>query len=219
MTTEKIVFNTGNFEVIKTLRNYSEAEISSQPMVYGGSWSWTRAKGGLIANDIMDAIQNRVFGLVLDQASRGYHPVIDTKVVNLMPGQYPCIPGWHCDGVIRKDKNSQPQLSTINEPIHHFICTMSTSSEEGTEIADEVIELDCDSKRLWQSVDAQLQNYEGTKLQNNQIATFTRDRLHRGAAAKNRCWRYFFRLSFYHMPAMNEIRNQVQIYTDINKGW
>lgn len=200
-------------------KTYSEDEIMSQPMVYGGSWDWMRDNGGTIANDIMDVIRDNVIALIPDQAMKGYHPVIDTKVVQLMQGQYPCIPGWHCDGVIRAARGSQPNMATLNQHVMHYICSVSTSEYGGTEVSTNPLEVEYDPDNVWGSVSNELLYHQGEVLKSGQIAQFTRDRLHRGTPATERCWRYFFRLSFYHMPAMNEFRKQVQVYTDVNGGW
>ena len=61
----------------------------------------------------------------------GYHIVIDTKVVMLMPGMYPCIGGWHADAIERK--NGQPDLSTLNDNKGtHFIYSASTCVDSQT---------------------------------------------------------------------------------------
>jgi len=164
---------------------------------------------------------------VQEMAELGYHPVIDTKVVMLMKGQYPCIAGWHCDGVIRKDRDSQPDLATLHEPIKHFVCTISDAGPKGhcgTEFIAQDVELKAvpEGENVWGWVNQQLGKAEHLHRYtpaNGDIAMFNRSALHRGTAATKRQWRFFFRLSFYHMPAMNQERKQVQVYLDVNSGW
>lgn len=163
--------------------------------------------------------------LIVDQAMLGYHPVIDTKVVLLMPGMYPCIGGWHCDGVIRKDQNSQPNLDTLDEPIQHFICTISDAGDDhcGTDILSrKAIFSINDDENIWAQVNQSVEDLEDKRIhttKSGEIVQFDRQTLHRGTVATVRQWRYFFRLSFYHMPAMNQERKQVQVYSDISQGW
>lgn len=163
--------------------------------------------------------------LIVDQAMQGYHPVIDTKSVLLMPGMYPCIGGWHCDGVIRADQNSQPNLDTLHEPIQHFICSISDAGDGhcGTDILSRAVMLPIEEdKNIWAQVNQLVEDLEDKRVhttKSGEIVQFDRQTLHRGTPAKVRQWRYFFRLSFHHMPAMNQERKQVQVYTDISQGW
>jgi len=215
-------FNSKYSTILKSGRIASDQEIESEPMIYGGSIEFCRKNSGGLTNGILDAIETEVNNLMQDQAYKGYHPVIDTKSVMLMPGWYPCIPGWHCDGVIRKTKNSQPDLSTLNEDIWHFTSVISSRRDmESTEIIDCNAYIDVDENHVWQSVDNYLRKNKPPvyKTESGEIIQFSRSTLHNCPPVTVRGWRYFFRLSFYHMPVMNKIRKQVQIYTDINKGW
>ena len=196
-------------------------DIEMEPMLYGASWNYARDHGGMLTQGVMNEIEERVFSLLHVHALKGYHPVIDTKSVMLMPGQFPCIPGWHCDGVIRKDANSQPNLATLNDDIQHFVCTLSTKIDLAPmEYLVNPVEVEFDKHAVWDSVNSYLSDISFQhSLNSGQILQFNRSTLHRGTAAKERGWRYFFRLSFYHMPAVNRIRNQVQVYLMDERGW
>ena len=211
-----------SYSLSNTLVNtLPEHEIQNEPMIFGGSWDFCRVSGGDLTNYIMDRIENEVSHDIEPHAYLGYHPVIDTKVVQLMPGMYPCIPGWHCDGVIRNDKSSQPSLDTLNEPVYHYIASIASEDTARTEIMKSRLEIDVDPKNVWGSVDqyvSEHSTFDSFGLRSGQIARFRRSTLHRGTPAVVRTWRFFFRLSFYHMPCMNQIRNQVQVYTT-NGGW
>ena len=137
---------------------------------------------------------------VFRHAMLGYHPVIDTKTVLLMPGQYPCIPGWHCDGVLRPERGAQPDMDSVGERIYHYIFSMSGGSAPNipTEFVckDETLQVDEDN--VWSSVAKGLQGYSRKtfKTEANSIYRFNRATLHRGLPATERTVRYFFRLSF-----------------------
>lgn len=197
----------------------SEEEIANEPMIYGGSWNWCLENGGPITKMVMDCIKTSVTENIDDHALQGYHPVIDTKSVLLMPGQYPCIPGLHCDGVIRKDRHSQPDVNSLSEGIWHYTCAINANGDPVTEFVDQPCELDVDPAAVWNSVEKQSDQCSITQGVSGCIYTFKRDQLHRGGPAINRGWRYFFRLSFYHMPALNQFRKQVQVYTTVEQGW
>lgn len=198
-----------------------EGTIKQEPMIYGGSWDFCREQGGIITNTIMNVIAEDVGDTLAEMALKGYHPVIDTKKYLLMPGMYRNIPGWHCDGVIRDSKGDQPNVDTINESIQHWSCSINEDPELGTEIILEQNTVDVDTDNVWKSVDSSINNMDiNTKTATSgMVFNFDRPTLHRVLPAKNRGWSFFFRLSFYHMPVMNEIREQVQVYTDINQGW
>ena len=209
--------------------NISDSDIEREPMVYGGSAHWTNINGGPLTKAILDAIKDTYeFRMLLEsQGIKGYHPVIDTKSVLLMPGWYPCIPGWHCDGVIRNDRNSQPDTLTISEPIQHYTCYFTGDGEfSPTEFIEDPLVLNVNPEEVWKSVDLGVKDALSKgrvsvfAAKPGEIVKFNRSTLHRGVLATRRHWRYFFRLSFYHMPAMNRFRHQVQVYPkDINGGW
>lgn len=243
----------------------TNAVIEDEPMLFGASWDFARKNGGPLTTRVMNLLKGEAnfLPLLTDQALKGYHPVIDTKTVLLQPGQYPCIGGWHCDGVIRRAVGEQPDLSTLNEDVRHFICTVSDASSYddhcGTELLTKPLVMPehhitsalIDGKNVWGAVnnavegrfadnsevsDVAIEPTTSTgdgfvtrthhrpkdclyKMRDCEVFEIKRDTLHRGTAAKVRQWRWFFRLSFYHMPVANKIRKQVQVYTDISQGW
>lgn len=200
----------------------SPKEIESEPMLFGASWQWALDNGGPITLDIMHEIQRDVLILSTKQALKGYHPVIDTKSVMLMPGWCPCIPGWHCDGVIRETPKSQPDLDSLCEDVFHYTSYVSSVNRLApTEFIYGPQKLSIDPKQVWGSVTKQIKEDDERIMSypSGVINRFTRDTLHRGTFSKERGWRYFFRLSFYHMPSMNLKRNQVQVYPKDSRGW
>jgi len=214
-----------NYQYINSVTGVeSQHVIQDEPMIYGGSWKWCRQNAGPLTNNIMDKIIKDVEKEIYRHSLMGYHPVIDTKSVMLMQDFYPCIPGWHCDGVVRKDRSSQPDLSTLNNDIKHYICHIDTEHDLcNTAFMNTDLYLDVDENKVWQSVSKRIDKISDDSfidiLQAGHILKFSRSTLHKCMPATTRGWRYFFRLSFYHMPAMNQIRKQVQVYTDIHSGW
>src|SRR5690606_18875966 len=130
--------------------------------------------------------------------------------------------GWHCDGVIRDDKNSQPNLDTLNEPISHFVLTgCSAPGACPTEYWNPTIELeftDEEKNHVWKSLDTKIKELDNseegniTKSVDWAMYHMYRDTPHRGTQATKRTWRMFYRMSFYHMPCANQFRNQVVVY-------
>jgi hypothetical protein len=223
------IFNSQAPELFGRCDPASEDELKNEPMLYGASIQFAQEHGGKITRDITSAIFKRLIGgEISNHAVKGYHPVIDTKVMLLLPGQYPCIPGWHCDGVIRQSRGDQPNLKTLSENISHYICSLSSAKEAhcGTDIIAEhmaIPDKNIDTDKVWGSVNRFISQTSprptAIDTVNGDIYRFNRSTLHRGQQCKERQWRFFYRLSFYHMPAMNEVRQQVQVYADPSQGW
>jgi len=101
-----------------------------------------------------------------EMAVRGHNPndyIIDVKVHMLMPGQYPCIPGWHLDMVPRDKDNNQLMSKTCMDDMYMWV-----SGEPLPEFKEQFIKV---------------QRWLG----------FTQWDWHRGTVAKEHGWRGFFR--------------------------
>lgn len=222
-------FNRQKLTVVGAIPpTFSVEEIEREPMLFSASWKFAIENGGPITCMIMNMIKRKVELDIENMWRLGYEPVIDTKSVMLMPGQVPCIGGWHCDGVIRDEETGQPNLESLSDDIRHFTCIVGSHSEvETTEFMTnyfDVYETEVDNRHVWKSVNDSIERFGSDNLVTEsyspgQIVTFGRDTLHRGPIAKSSQWRYFFRLSFYHNPPMNRIRHQVQVYANIGDGW
>lgn len=205
-------------------REYTDLDIEKEPMIYGGSWDWSLDNAGPITQRVMAMISESMRADLSAWSLQGYHPIIDTKSVMLMPGMYPCIGGWHCDGVIRADGQAQPDLNGISLEVPHYLYSTCSNGHCPTEFVDQTVMLDIDEEAegsVWGKVNSEVieKTCRVRMSEPNEVIRFTRPTIHRGTAAKVRMWRYFFRLSFYHMPARNRYRNQVQVYTDTSQGW
>jgi len=193
----------------------SVSDIESEPMLFSASPDFARQAGGKLTELCMDAIESHL------RPNKNY--VIDTKSVMLMPGMYPSIPGWHCDGVIRAKDGDQPDPDKIDRDVKHFVVMISSNKDgvSNTKILCEEVEIDVDKDRVWGSLNDQLEkkNIMSTCIPDGAVVQFTQDTPHRAEAAHAKGWRFFFRCSEYHMPPMNKIRHQVQVYTRPENGW
>ena len=196
--------------------------IAQEPMLHSASPEFAVTNGGLLTRAVMSLI-SRQEGWeeeVLSHESRGYYPVIDTKSVLLMEGQYAAIPGWHADGVPRGE-NGQPTLEEVGKPIIHYTYVGNDIDVSGTEFVLGSLTADVKPEEVWSSVNAEVQRLKPATYAapNGSLMRFSRAALHRVGPAVARQWRYFFRLSFYHKKPLNLVRHQVNVYTDINQGW
>ena len=193
----------------------SVSDIEAEPMLFSASFDFAREKGGSLTQKCLDVIEPIVLKNTIH--------VIDTKSVMLMPGMYPSIPGWHCDGVIRAKDGDQPDISKMNRDVLHYI-VMISSDENGvsnTRLLSERVQLEIDPNRVWGSLNEELEKKDPLSVcvPDGRVVRFTQDTPHRAEPAHSKGWRFFFRCSEYHMPPMNKIRHQVQVYTTPQNGW
>ena len=205
-------FKYAGGDVLRALR-----EEQSQ-MLHSASIEYTRQHGGFLANRFLDIIRKDIL------CPTTMYPVIDTKVVMLMPNQYACIPGWHCDAVPRDSVHSQPDPKKMDVDVKHFIGTLS-SEENGakTLFATSQYGLSYDPKNVWRSISEEItalgEEFSTKTVPNGGIVRISQPTLHTCQPAKTREMRFFFRLSYYRKPAENKRRHQVQVYTSFNNGW
>ncbi len=218
-----------NYKTVGNIKPvYDEFAIKNEPMLFDASIDYAYKNGGRITRAVLEVVLNDMqnssvgFGMGIS----GYIPHIDTKSVMLMPGMYPCIGGWHCDAVPRNVSTGQPDVDAISENAIHYLVSVNSNVDEpcNTQFIAEPLHCEIDPENgtpIWAQVNASANasNIKTYEVDNGDVVRFTRDSLHRGTAAKAPTWRYFFRLSHTKNEPRNEIRNQVQVYTDINNGW
>jgi hypothetical protein len=199
--------------------------VKGEPMLFSASLDFASKHGGQLTSHMLMAIKGSLSRDIITHATMGYHPVIDTKVVMLKRGWYPSIPGWHCDGVPRCTSSGQPDMSKLYEPVFHYIGSISSVSDLcPTELLNKEVDLNIDEHQVWKSADSEVRGLSGIEnnilsLRSGSVVRFNRQTLHNCTPAHSSGWRFFFRLSFMGTPTRNEIRNQVQVYTDVNNGW
>lgn len=118
--------------------------------------------------------------------------VIDVKVHMLMPGEYPCIPNWHCD-FIPRDEN----YKKLPEKITGDAMYLWVSGEPRTEF----------------------EKPEDIVVLPENWIKFTQKDLHRGVISKVHTWRCFIRIIpkwFIHPTTINigTIRRHTQVYIE-----
>jgi hypothetical protein len=222
---------------------FTEESFTKERAIYGGSLQWTSNNADPITQSVLNALlQLETFDNdIIHHATFGYHPVIDTRVtmminenftpVDLMGEElemYQAIAGWHCDGVPRKRRGAQPDLDQLQDPIYHYVFSLSSTEEQvsPTGIINEKVSISIDTEKgqIWDQVNKSTNKLVDarpeihTKLDDGIFTRFNRQTIHCSHPSKVRGFRYFFRCSFYHMPAMNEFRANNNVYL-VPKGW
>lgn len=152
---------------------------------------------------------------------------IDSRVHMLMPGWYPCIPGWHCDDFYRPN-GQQPDLVNVPPMVHYAMVLGSTAF---TEFISKPIELPSpdtfnSDRPLYAHYNEYIEQLKQFKLatihvKSGEIIRFTGLDFHRGTAATNSSWRLFVRATESDIQEpYNELRTQTQVYMPSPfEGW
>jgi hypothetical protein len=177
--------------------------IFAEPMLCGASWEFARAQGGPLTQRVLDVLEDEVPG------GRGAR--IDTQSQDLMEGQYPAIPGWHCDAA------SIPRDDAAEAAVYTCFVSSVAGGVSRTLFAAEPLTLDVDRDRVWGSTHrgAELFLMHRQIAEDGDVVRFDGNTLHRAAECHQRGWRYWFRLTMTDQAPRNAIKTTVQIYTPI----
>jgi hypothetical protein len=192
--------------------------IIAEPMLWSATWAFAREHGGPLTQgvlDVLEAERDRIDAV----CAGGRHAVIDTESQDLMAGQYPSIPGWHCDAItVPRPGEDGDHQRRVRETI---VYSCSVSSQPGgvsqTLFAAEPLTLEVDLDHVWPSVHrgAEDRLLRREKMRDGEVVRFDGATLHRSAACHRSGWRYWFRLTLYHKPPQNVIKRRVQVYTPV----
>lgn len=201
------------WRVIGKLAEHTEEEVRNEPMLLGADRGFAWESGGPITREFIGAA-----------LSPDVPWVIDSKVVMLFPGMWPCIPGWHHDDVPRtRPLDGQPNYNDPANKAEHVMAVVGDCSL--TEFVDETVQLPEVplARKVYQIWDRYLEAMRpGTAtVKSCDVVSFTWEALHRGTPATKQGWRFFIRASTSTTrKPRNEVRRQVQVYLkDPSLGW
>lgn len=187
--------------------------VKNEPMLFSCDIATARRKGGPITKSFLHALSQTPWG-------RDKGVVVDSRVHMLMPGWWPCIPGWHHDDVPRSRADGQPNYDTPEYKAEHVMAIVG-DAECRTEFAVGTADLpDVPHGKViygeWHPyvdalVDAGM--LHAWKPPKNRLVFFDWLSLHQGTQALTGGWRWFIRASrnTARKPT-NELRRQVQVY-------
>lgn len=206
------------FTNLTSIPLYGESLVKNEPMLFSASKDFARKNGGPITRAFLDT------GMVPDGS------VIDSRVHMLMPGWYPCIPGWHLDDIPRTREDGQPDHS------HPAYRSSNIMAIVGDASVTEFIEGELDLTDIglregavygqWNARINQMLSQPNCTLAVRQVAPgkviqFGFGAFHRGVPATKPGWRFFIRANYNTArEAKNEIRRQTQVYLPVPEaGW
>ncbi len=214
------------------MSEWSEDDIKNEPMLFNCDVDAAKRLGGPITYEfIKQLVRNSP---ILDI----WRMVIDTRVHMLMPGWYPCIPGYHHDDVPRLHPNGQPWYPEFTNdweaPGHYHAkhaMTIVGGTGSYTQFALGAAEFkpvppNVTVYKQWHNevvVHLALGNLSDYTVRPRDIVFFDARSWHQGVPATEFGWRYFARASWNTertRHCTNEVRRQVQVYLEHPmEGW
>lgn len=212
--------------------DYGDTVIKNEGMLFSCNIEHARKDGGILTTSFLNALErNTVFQDAMEK--HGGEAIIDSRVHMLMPGWYPCIPGWHHDDVDRGGLFNQPQYGTkvdgsdMQEKIH-FMGLANAEIAPTEFIVGQTMLVDPDPlPNVYEKWHTDIQwakmtgHHKVKQAESGVIYAFNQHSMHRGTQAVKNGWRWFIRVTVNsNRQITNELRNQVQAYLPVeNKGW
>lgn len=176
--------------------------LSDELGVYAASPRFVRENCGPAANSILDSVPDWWFA---DCERLGMLPNIDVRLHRLNKGEYPAVPGWHCDGALREKYFGQPDLErvrirgTLLGSISSHVDGVSCPEYVTEPVSVELPENPSDDFVLWRHVHQQIPAQVATeRMPDGVLRSFSCDTLHRVMPSHNRGFRLLFRMSMWH---------------------
>jgi hypothetical protein len=223
---DSIRFNS-NFKVIGQLPEFTELQVKKEPMFFSADAKYAWEYGGPLTRAFLQTIAS-VHPSWLDDPDF----ILDSRVHMLMPGWYPCIPGWHLDDVPRDREDGQPEHVNPSYRAEHILAVVGdcslTSFLQGHIVLEDVPDGklfpfgDCEDTSIYgkwhNDIEGLLRNPSycevvKREIQAGQVVQFDWQSFHMGNPATKHGWRWFCRASIRtHRTIWNETRAQVQAY-------
>lgn len=208
------------------LGSFSQTDIKNEPMFFSASPEFAYKEGGKITVDFLEAFFDDNPDINRDSLC------FDSRVHMLMPGMWPCIPGWHHDDVPRSRADKQPNYDNP-EWKGDYCLALHNGDIAPTEFAIGTCELrDTGKVPLYSDWHEQVEKHiahgylERQSAVTGRLIYFNHDTLHQGTRALTTGFRWFGRMSWnvgydtHGRIRHNEIRRQANVYLDNpHVGW
>lgn len=215
-TKKPFIFDS-QIQIGKKLSSYSTDVIKNEPMLFSCTWNFAYENGGEPTKEFL---------LSLPKELHNDKTIIDSRVHMLMPGWFPCIPGYHHDDVPRD--NVQPNYFNPSYRSKHALILFNgevcptefaIGKSEFPKIEDGEIYY-----KVWHPIVIdKIKNGElkHIKAPSDTVVFFDDRTWHQGTKAVKSGWRLFIRASWdTGRKPSNELRRQVQVYMENPmEGW
>lgn len=196
--------------------------IKHEPMLWQADLDFARKNGGPLTKAFLSELLPKLG----DAAPK---LIIDSRVHMLMPGMWPCIPGWHHDDIPRTRADKQPNYFEQASNLRHFMTVIGSVSPTEFAVGDFSLEIPSAEKiykcwspkitRLTESSDPS--SLHPVLVLPNHLIEFDANTLHRGTEATSTGFRFFIRATLNSTQTpKNEMRHNANVYMkDIEEGW
>lgn len=224
MITNRKTFNSKITELGKFALEVPNEVIKNEPMFFNCDLQYAYSNGKRITRSFIDA---------LPQYWRNdpSNVVFDSRVHMLMPGWFPCIPGYHHDDIPRLNNNTgQPNYNNPEYYSEHILGVVNadicpTEFALGKCIMPSVRNNEIVYKKWHLEVEKLITDWEliVKKAEDRTLYAFDWQTFHTGTKAVANGWRWFGRVSrntdrTKHIT--NEIRVNSQVYLEFPmEGW
>lgn len=201
-------------------------QIANEVGMFSASPAFVLEHGGPLTRNIVSRIPS---DWLQECSDLGFYPNIDVRVHRLYPGDFPAVPGWHCDGEFRADYHAQPDLTKLSQH-SHLIASVSTHPQgvSLTELVSEDLSIDVTDSNdagVWQQVHETVESLkpQTVSVKDGNLSKIGAMTLHRATATQHRGWRLFVRASMWHKPYVSgegSLARQEFVYRlSESKGW
>ena len=198
--------------------NFPEEIVKKEPMLFSADITFAYKEGGILTREFIDRLKPEF---------KSNNLIIDSRTHMLMPGMYPCIPGFHHDDVPRERADGQPEYLKPSYRSKH--CLMIVGGGARTKFAlgnapFPEVPLNQKYYKVWHPI---VKDYLEMGILKRYDAEFGKliyfdDRTwHEGTPAYETAFRFFIRASINtNRKPKNEIRTQTQVYLEVPmEGW
>jgi hypothetical protein len=199
----------------------SNVDIRHLPQFYRADMDMVWRLGGRLYRDVLGQ---------LGFASKWKYISVDSRTSMLMPGMFPCIPGWHCDDFYRPSGHTDLRSLMEQAPSEHAMLLVGDCSR--TVFLNEAIEWNPPDyggvhAHAHRFIEKQIEKADVYKrprrvlVEPGSLTWFGPLSWHKGTAATKQGWRHFLRITgSHHYEPQNELRTQTQVYLlDEGAGW
>lgn len=189
--------------------------VKSEPMLLMANRTFAMRHGGPLTHVFLDNLV-------------GWDDiVVDSRVHMLMPGMWPCIPGWHHDDVPRTREDKQPNYESPAYRSEHCMALWGSVSPTEFAIGPAEFEIPPIGQKIYKTWNAQVEQLcEDGVLQRHaapehRMIFFDCNTWHRGVEAKHTAFRFFIRATRNTgLVPKNEIRINANVYMPVlTEGW
>jgi hypothetical protein len=191
-----------------------EVTIKQEPMLHRATREVAYLKGGVLTRSFLDVLPWEDI-------------LVDSRVHMLMPGMFPCIPGWHHDDVPREREDRQPNYINPSYKAEHCMALWGDCCRTEFAVGSRTMEIPPVGSKIYKTWHPQVDALCGSgELQResapvNQLVYFDWQTWHRGTDATKKGFRFFIRATRNTgLEARNEIRFNANVYMPvIEEGW